>query len=42
MRVWEYLKNACLGWQNYLDAEKYIVFFIALGVILRLIWDRRC
>ena len=28
MRVWEYLKNACLGWQKYLDAENYIVFFL--------------
>ena len=41
MRVWEYLKNACLGWQNYLDAEKYIVFFFLILLIfwLRNRWD---
>lgn len=41
MSVMEYLRNACLGWQNYLDAEKFIVFFFLILLIfwLRNKWD---
>lgn len=41
MRVMELLKNACLGWQNYLSAEKLIFFFFLILLIfwLRNKWD---
>lgn len=41
MSVTEYLRNACLGWQDYLKSEKLIVFFFLVLLIfwLRNKWD---